>query len=508
MASAQSTVPRSRNWVPAGWFESDAAPSRLGSFPYCLLLFGVVCQGITVWITWPLWQSRAEPPHLPTFDLPQVSFGWMMIASLTAALKWPRVGVTSHWIVLIVASVFDQFRLQPQFFATAILMTACVWPWARIAARWFLASTWLWSGLHKFLSPDWFGHASYGLIERSGLDAESVYLPFALMVALTEVAIGMLACLRPKWAAVACVPMHLGIVAFLSPMLLNWNESVIPWNLSMAVIGSWVMWHAESWKPTRRWETVVAAVWLIAPAGFFVGWIDHGFAGVLYSDSLPRGWITTSSGVHAIRGWGDLAVPFPNERRTLRMYFERWAEPGDKLHVSDPRPLLEDQYFVLDTSRQARPIDADTFFLPQGHLPDQPSSDVPAVAGVGLEERRAIFALGQAGVRMVRPSIGEPVDAVAFTPNNYDVELLAALEGLPNLLQVELSGTAVTDDDLRHLTRLRLLSGIGLNHTEITDTGLRQLRELPFLSYVECEGTEITPQDLDSVLKRPFGSLE
>ena len=130
----------------------------------------------------------------------------------------------------------------------------------------------------------------------------------------------------------------------------------------MAVIGGWVMWTTRDVWPRTVIQRGWAIAWLTLPSGFFVGWMDHGFSGVLYSDSLPRGQITRSEGIQRIRGWGDLHVPFPNERRTLRMFFEQSAAPGDYLQVSDPRYFLEDQYFVLEQDGTAREIARDAFF--------------------------------------------------------------------------------------------------------------------------------------------------
>ena len=130
-------------------------------------------------------------------------------------------------------------------------------------------------------------------------------------------------------------------------------------------------------------------------------------------DSLPRGQITRSEGIQRIRGWGDLHVPFPNERRTLRMFFEQSAAPGDYLHVSDPRYFLEDQYFVLEQDGTAREIARDAFFDGVDFVESGPPF------GVGLDEIRAIFALRQAGVKMLRESADAPVYAVAFTSENY-----------------------------------------------------------------------------------------
>lgn len=491
------------------------ASKPIGHTRYGLLVFGVICQFLTIWITWPLWQSRVAPPHLPALDLPQVSFGWLLIASLVLIVAKPQWGLTFHWGVLIVACVSDQFRLQPQFFSIAVLMTACVWDAGHRVARWTLVSTWLWAGLHKLLSPDWFGYASHWLVARSGFDADSSYWWFAMMVAVVELVVGLLAIFRPKWAAPACLVMHVGIALMISPLVLNWNESVLPWNISVAVIGSWVMRTTESWRPILGWEKVVCAVGLLVPVGFYGGYLDHGFSGVLYSGSIPQGLITTKQGTHPIEGWGELCVPFPKERRTLRIYFEQWAQSGDKLHLADSRPWLDDAFYVLDSSHRARSIDRDEFFagVPVDNGLEQsgvsPEGSVPIeTSGVGLDSRRSKFELQKAGVRMVRRSDDQPIYAIEFTQDTFDPALLTHLEGLPNLMQIQFAGTDIKDDDLAKLKHLRLLTGIGLDRTRITDAGVAHLSELPFLQYVGCDETEITPDVLEAVVKTPFSGLD
>jgi len=460
------------------------------------LLLGIGCQAATIGMTLPLWTVRIDPPNLPTFPVPAIDFVWPLFLSLVLTIFLPRPGLVLHWGLLILAGVFDQYRLQPQFFAIAVLMSGCVWPSWHTFVRWFLVSTWLWAGLHKLVSADWFGHASYWLVARlEFVDPEHFYLPVAVTVAVVEVGVGLAACFRPRWAAVACVAMHLGIVISLSPLMLDWNVSVIPWNIAMAAIGCWIMWTTVKAAPQGRIQWGTAMAWMLAPLGFFVGWVDHGFCGVLYSDSLPRGQITTVDGAKKVHGWGELRVPFPNERRTLRMYLEQAGEAGDYLHVSDPRLLLDDQYFVLNEAGVAVEIEASQFY--SGSM----GTAAGPPFGIGLDELRSIFALQQAGVRMFKEERGKPIYAVAFNRSSFDPKLLPVLKGLPNLRQVQLAGTSVSDDDMRHLAELRILTGLGLDQTAITDAGLKTLRSLPHLIDVECEGTQITEQGLQEVLK-------
>ena len=49
---------------------------------YVFLCVAVMAQLITIGITWELWQTRSYPVHVPAFDVSQIDFGWIMIASL------------------------------------------------------------------------------------------------------------------------------------------------------------------------------------------------------------------------------------------------------------------------------------------------------------------------------------------------------------------------------------------------------------------------------------------
>ena len=285
----------------------DAATRRL-TLPFALLLIAVVAQALAIKITWPLWNVRSIGlPNLPVYSgLPQISFGWLMFLSLLVIPFRPRLGVWIHFVVLLTATLLDQMRAQPQFLATWILMVAATYETGAGLTRWFLASLWIWAGAHKLISPDWMSHRSADMTNALGLDIETFSFIIAITVALSEIVVGLLACFKPRWAAFGCVALHGGILIYLSPLFLNWNESVFPWNVATIVIGFWVLWKAESrdWFGTkeplqgRRWllERLAFAVMMIVPASFFIGWLDHGYAHVLYSDSIPRGLITKQDG--------------------------------------------------------------------------------------------------------------------------------------------------------------------------------------------------------------------
>ena len=487
-----------------------AAAMRLLSLPFVLLLIAVAAQVIAIMITWPLWNVRSSGlPHLPVFSmLPQISFGWLMLLSLAVIPFRPRIGVWFHFIVLLLATLFDQMRAQPQFLATLVLMYAATYQTGAALTRWFLASLWIWAGVHKLISPDWMTHRSTNMTAALGLDVETYSLMIGYNVALSEILVGLLAWLKPRWAAFGCVALHVGIVIYLSPLFRDWNYSVFPWNLATAVIGFWVLWNAESrnwfgaenslnenYSSARRWlfERAAFGLMMIVPAGFFIGWLDHGYAHVLYSDSIPRGLVSKQDGsLSEIRAWGELAIPFPNERRLLKQHFGSVGQQGEKLHIRDPRPLLDDLYFQMTQDGPVE-ISRQAFF----------AADDDSVAGVELDSVRAIFLLRRIDAIFLKRNKASMVYAIQFSPKKFDAKFLKHLNGVSNVEEIELADTDFTDADLSSLPALPKLVGLGLSRTKVTDQGIQQLmldrrQKFPRLEFIVADETKIS----DELLQR------
>ena len=216
---------------------------------YAMTVVCVACQLATIILSWPVWQARDLThrfPNLPWIEgTPQFDTQWLLVGSLVLVLVKPRrFGMALHLIVLSLAIGMDQIRFQPQFIAIAVLMAASVWPAARRICVWYVISIWIWAGLHKLMSPEWFANASYGLL----IPAVDQYDPWhlwryhdslAIVIAISELGLGLLAIAKPRLAAVACIPMHAGIVMFL--FWIDWNYSVVPWNVCSAIVGCWLL---------------------------------------------------------------------------------------------------------------------------------------------------------------------------------------------------------------------------------------------------------------------------
>jgi hypothetical protein len=484
--------------------ESLIKQKEEGVFFNWSLWIAVALQLATIAITWPLWQIRSDPPLLPAFSLalPQLNFGWMMIVSCLFVLIRPWMGVWLHLAIMLVACIFDEMRTQPQFFAIWVLMLASAKSQFEPVAKWFLISMWIWAGVHKTLSPDWFSHSTSDLLIRVSLDPQIWHWPFAIGIAAIEILIGMAAIAAPKKAAWLCPLMHFGIIFFVSPLALDWNYSVIPWNLASAIIGFRILRNSQTSMPAKSWECVVAVLLLLYPAGFYVGWVDHGISFVFYSDNKPDGLISTSNELKKIRGWTNINVPFPNERRLLRRNFEASAKPGDKLHIRDPRVWLDDQFFVLVDNGKSEEITEQEF---RNDISTRTSLAV--VKGTLLDDYVALWHLGRAGAKMLKRTEAGMIYAVQIPPESYSDELIKLVKRIPNLEQLQLEGTDITDEVLKELEGNPSLVGIGLKATTITNQSLPVLKSMQNLKYVEADGSNLDTDLInDLMMKRSSGT--
>ena len=476
----------SQNWLLRG-------ARQIERLPWLMFVTCLVCMAATLITTWPLWAHRQAPPNLPVVPfLHGVSFGIPLLATLVWAYFAPRSGWIALVGLLLTAIAFDQIRCQPQIFAMPVLMAGCIWRDFRMIARWFLIAMWFWAGLHKLLSPDWMGPASWSLLDRMGWQsALEWYQAFAWSVGIGEIGLACLAIWKPRWAAPMCLILHLGIVAML--ILIQWNFSVLFWNVATAVVGCWLLW---SWPqelaslevkprvwPYKTWQTLLVVFLFLSPAGAYLGIVPHFLAHMLYSDNLPRGMITTRQGPKEIETWQPLHVPMPKEPAILRQYFEAVAQPGEKLHIYDSRPGRKHQHYYMPSAGQAaQPVSSEFFWDPQ----------TGAGQGIARDYPPSVFYLEKAKVRLLKRTEEGMIYAVQFRPQNYSFELLSRLKGLLNLEQIQMAECPLQDDDLRSLSELPVLYGIGLDDTPVTNACLTHLSRIPSLRHIEHAGTQIT----------------
>ncbi len=122
-------------------------------------------------------------------------------------------------------------------------------------------------------------------------------------------------------------------------------------------------------------------------------------------------------------------------------------------------------------------------------LSDWPLSDGP----LGQIKRLR----GSFRVAADRPS--RPVQSVylSFLGEEINDDALKHLEGMNELLDLQLNNTKFTDKAVQHLAKLKTLRMLGLQYTNITDDGVAQLTEaLPALETITLGGQHITDKSL------------
>jgi uncharacterized membrane protein YphA (DoxX/SURF4 family) len=480
------------------------------SAPRRMFLVALVCQFATVLITWPVWNLRESPINLPLVPTPAVSFGSLVILSLVVALVWPRPGLALHAALYGVACVFDQYRLQPQFLSLIVLMWACVSEEGAWFGRWYLAAMWLWAGLHKLLSVEWFGSLSWQFLESSGIPPAGWHVVFAAVVALGEVGVGLLAIFAPRRAAIPCLVMHLGILLALSPLLHDHNAGVWPWNLATAIVGFWLLRQTAP-PPVWRYRYAVTAALFLVPAGYYFDLVNPRLAFVLYSGNLPCALHTRAGSLTRLDGWGGLAVPFPDSPRLFVQVFQRTAAAGDKLHVGDPRWGFADRYFLKAQDGSVREISREQF--------SRADAEAGEVAGIESESPNAVWRIARSGGVLERDADQVVYSATLAGPECSDEALgqlselrnlrelklenlkgaaaaLAAAADLQRLQVVEIKGCPLSDDDLQSLARVPTLLWLHLESVGVTSDGLAVLDRLPQLEVLHLPSTRIDDRGL------------
>lgn len=494
-------------------------PQQIGPVNFAFLFLTVIGQVATILITWDVWQVRdagASVVNLPWFGTPpQFDFGWLLLVSLALTLISPKhFGFVSHVLVLSIAIATDQLRCQPQMVSVVVMMAACIFPSAKKLGVWFMIAMWFWAGLHKMLSPDWFGDVTYYLLLRPQFEwgilrLWDYHVTFAAIAAAAEVALGVLAWYRPKMAAPICFLMHVAIAAVL--IVVDWNFSVLPWNFCTAIVGAWLLWsisdkHRHVPLPNSTMGKLTVAFLLLSPIGFYFGMIRHSLCHVLYSDNIPQAVMTKGDGLETFETISVLRVPFPHEPKAYIDFFQLTGKPGEKLHIREYRTGLPSQFFEMNQQQTIVEISRDQFF---GYNDD-------TVPGVGRDDRRKLFRLDKefrtanidlgdndpSLARILKRAEGEMVWAIKFSPDKNKKQSYDLVDGFPNLEEIQLSGSNISDEQLRFISGALTLQGIGLDDTEITDDGLRHLEGLPMLETIQCEGTNITTEAIQRTLGR------
>ena len=306
-------------------------------------------------LTWPLWQARVylplsespQPPLLPLVSLPQLDMGPWLLASLIVVLIVPRWGILLHAVLLALAILMDQTRLQPEFISLLLLMVGSLdSPSAKLLARSHLLALWFYAGLHKLLSPGYFSdvvpYMLGGVSEKLSPRGMNI---LGALAALGEMSLAVLAIVpRTRRAcAVMAGVFHTSILLWLS-LRLHWNSAVWPWNAALAVAGPTLIWPWKAslraaWQDCRPVAKSAAAFVLISPVGYYFGLIGAPLAHCLYTSNAPTAEVIPLGGESVTISdlLPTLNVFLPPMHHTFEAYFAAVGHPGDQLIIDDPR---------------------------------------------------------------------------------------------------------------------------------------------------------------------------
>jgi uncharacterized membrane protein YphA (DoxX/SURF4 family) len=292
---------------------------------------------------------------LPAVPVPDVDLGLPLLVSLGLTLVKPLLGLSSHTALLLYAVATDQTRLQPEVVSLTFLLWGTVsHPAATLLARVHLVSMWIFAGANKLLSPPFLNGSSQWMMSGLIPTADSFVLQYAgYFIATAELSVGLLA-VWPRTrllAAGLAFGLHVAILKVLSPWGHNWNESVWPWNVALALSGLFYIapWKESLWRSLascHRLALAAALVVLLGPIGFYLGMVDAYHAHHLYTSNTPQTLWCTGSGA-CVRGRESLEtfrafhVPLPPEHRLFEAYFNQACQSGDRLTISDPRTVAD-----------------------------------------------------------------------------------------------------------------------------------------------------------------------
>lgn len=314
----------------------------------------------TYLLTWDLWQPREipAPPNLPVFGFLAFlgGIGYAVVLPLAAlvAIRFPRAGAVTHAVLLFVAILGDQIRLQPECVSLGILLLGAAFPVGGLAVgRWHLAALWIWAGLNKALSAGWPGVGVNFMVGTIGLASLS---PVAMVVIpLVETGLGVMG-LNPRWwPAVRVVAPAVHLQILLTLLVAHWNTSVWPWNIGIALAAPFLFLPDRVAAASRRSRhsmsdprlrskvvTSLGILLLVAPAGFYVGITDAYLAHNLYSANTETAsicpasigqFVPKCSETSFTSTWNTLNVPLPPEKRLYIAWFEKVCRPGETLRL-------------------------------------------------------------------------------------------------------------------------------------------------------------------------------
>jgi hypothetical protein len=362
-------------------YKSVSIEQRLELVKISLVIF--FAAGIL--ISHDLWLSNRFFPLAPVFEsfiifnffYDIILFAGLLIGLLCIVPFKKKLPIYLVLCILIFLFTQDQMRWQPWVYIYLLMLFCFAFGNKNSPSEFFnslqiiFVGIYIWSGLHK-LNPNFIeGTFSAILVKLFHIKVQATInflLPLGYSIPLIEIFIGVALYTRRlrNWGVLVAIVTHVFILIYLSPLGINYNYIVYPWNLAMIVFVpslfynvscSINFWECKTVKAQILPWTVIIFVWL-APILNTIGYWDSYLSFALYSDKLTSYYIAVEQGelgkidkrlskyfvnVKGLSGgqiidmnkWSlaELNVPFNPEKRI----FKKVAKSFCKLQINNER---------------------------------------------------------------------------------------------------------------------------------------------------------------------------
>ncbi|MBX3073288.1 protein kinase [Candidatus Obscuribacterales bacterium] len=165
---------------------------------------------------------------------------------------------------------------------------------------------------------------------------------------------------------------------------------------------------------------------------------------------------------------------------------------------------------LYDRADEAIPVLSSRMFAANGRLEAQPDFEDDDMHVVAQFAGSAQTQLSLAGSRVTGKYLSHLLKIKMLNDLDLsntvigDAECASVVGKLTQLRQLKLNSTSITDDGIKHLSRLRNLESLSIGKTRVTDSGLDALCKLPRLkelSVDECPG--LTIAGIEKIIKIP-----
>jgi len=275
----------------------------------CIALITGIILSFNLWISDRFYPLASVFNFIPPLASPFDSIAAILLILLLLAIyyNFKSFFIYAALTLLIMLLLQDQNRWQPWIYLYMLFLI----PYLLFPVRkeikgnllpyfqLILIAVYIWSGIHK-LHPNFinitFKSILADLFRIHNPETINSLKPFGYGVGIVEIIIGLTLLLPQSrkagvWLATCS---HIFIILYLSPLGINHNYAVLPWNIEMIILIFLCFYNTDStrsfWpegnpKFTILTTLAVILTWLL-PALNFIGLWDHYLSFALYSDKV------------------------------------------------------------------------------------------------------------------------------------------------------------------------------------------------------------------------------